>query len=453
MKIRIVAAITCIAVIVIALILVLRLEGENPVLKIDGLSSSLKASQNFFISVSDKKSGIRRIQVVLNKNDKETVLYEKELPMTNFIMGGSVYDYEFDLQIKPKEIGISDGQGILSIYVSDCSWRGWLHGNNTIIKQEVIIDTVKPKINVVSQQHNISQGGSGLVVYSLSEPCPENGVVVGNNFFPGYSASKIPGVKEDHFYMSFIALNYRQGKETQMFIKAVDQAGNASKTGFLHYIKPVTFKKDIINISDRFLDQKLPEFDDDLPENASAVEKFLIVNNKLRTNNTKKLKSIGNNTENTLFWQGPFLRLPNSARKASFADHREYRYNGEKIDEQYHMGIDLASTAHTPVPASNSGKVVFTGYIGIYGKTVVIDHGFGLFSAYSHLNTIETEADKIVSKGEIIGKTGLTGLAGGDHLHFAMILHNTFVNPVEWWDPVWIKNNITNKIKEIKSKG
>ena len=82
---------------------------------------------------------------------------------------------------------------------------------------------------------------------------------------------------------------------------------------------------------------------------------------------------------------------------------------------------------------------------------MVIDHGFGLFSTYSHLSAFDVKQGQVISKGEAIGRTGSTGLAGGDHLHFGIIVHNTFVNPVEWWDANWIKNNISTKIETIKS--
>jgi murein DD-endopeptidase MepM/ murein hydrolase activator NlpD len=113
------------------------------------------------------------------------------------------------------------------------------------------------------------------------------------------------------------------------------------------------------------------------------------------------------------------------------------------------MGIDLASVAQSPVSASNTGKIIFAEGLGIYGKTVIIDHGFGLFSMYSHLSSFTVKKDQMVSKGEIIGRTGVTGLAGGDHLHFGILVHNTFVNPIEWWDESWIKNNISDKIKAV----
>jgi murein DD-endopeptidase MepM/ murein hydrolase activator NlpD len=152
-----------------------------------------------------------------------------------------------------------------------------------------------------------------------------------------------------------------------------------------------------------------------------------------------------------MMWSGSFLRLPKSANRARFADHRVYRYQGKVVDRQVHLGADLASVQQSPVPAANSGRVVFADSVGIYGNTVVIDHGFGLMSLYSHLSTIGIEVGARVSRGDIIGKTGVSGLAVGDHLHFGMMVNDTFVNPIEWWDGHWIKDNILNKIKLVAS--
>ena len=153
-----------------------------------------------------------------------------------------------------------------------------------------------------------------------------------------------------------------------------------------------------------------------------------------------------------MHWKDRFLRLPKSAPRAGFADDRTYLYKGKVIDQQTHLGIDLASLKHSPVPAANHGVVVFADRLGIYGRTVLIDHGFGLFSMYAHLNQITANVGQKVSKGDILGKTGNTGLAGGDHLHFGMLVHDTFVNPIEWWDAAWIKNNITSKIEMVKTR-
>lgn len=170
------------------------------------------------------------------------------------------------------------------------------------------------------------------------------------------------------------------------------------------------------------------------------------INNEVRISNEKTLLEIGKNTSPTMLWSGAFKRLPGSASKASFGDQRTYMHNGTKIDEQTHMGQDLASVAHAPIPAANDGKVVFAEPLGIFGNLVVIDHGLGLQSLYSHMSEIQTNVGATVKKGDIIGLTGTTGLAGGDHLHFGILMHGIQVQPLDWLDPKWIKNTITDRL-------
>ena len=149
-------------------------------------------------------------------------------------------------------------------------------------------------------------------------------------------------------------------------------------------------------------------------------------------------------------WKGKFGRLPNAAPRARYGDRRSYKYKGKEIDRQTHLGIDLASLANSTVPAANSGTVVFADYLGIYGNSVIIDHGFGLFSMYSHLSQIAVSKGDTLATGANIGRTGITGMAGGDHLHFSILVNDTFVDPIEWWDAKWIKHNITDKLEDVK---
>ena len=125
---------------------------------------------------------------------------------------------------------------------------------------------------------------------------------------------------------------------------------------------------------------------------------------------------------------------------------RSYLYGGKRVDSQVHLGFDLASTARAAVPASNDGRVAFTGTLGIYGETVILDHGLGLFSLYGHLSEISVEEGQRVVRGAPIGRTGQTGLAGGDHLHFAMLVHGVFVDPLEWFDGRWIREHVEAKL-------
>ncbi len=449
-KLLLIALIGLIVILPVVWILLVRLEGEQPSIMIEPPSLSIKAFQELSVSVSDVKSGIRRVWICLLKDGKEFVLLERDFPATGLLGGGKIHEQSFKIKVEPRKMGITDGKAILRMVARDFSWRGWWRGNKTYIEKNIMIDTRPPEVDILTRVHNINRGGAGLVIYKISEPCLKSGVYVGENYFPGLSGF----FKDTKILMAFFALDYKQGSGTKIFVKATDQAGNSARAGFQFYIKERTFKKDVINISDRFLNWKIPEFEADIPQNSetSIMDKFLMVNRELRQANYKKITGLGEKTDKILYWDGVFLRLPRSSNKAGFADHREYKHKGHIIDRQIHLGIDLASIAHSPVPASNKGKVVFAGHIGIYGKTIMLDHGFGLLSMYSHLSSYGVQEGQVVSKGEIIGRTGATGLAGGDHLHFSILIHNTFVNPLEWWDASWIKNNITNKINEVKSR-
>jgi len=432
-------------------LLVNRMEGTPPVIDTQNLGEAIRSSQPLTFSISDPESGLRKIRVVLRKEGKELILREEGFPAQGFLRGGKLTEKECRIPVDLKKMRISDGEAVLEITVQDYSWRTWWNGNRTVLEKGVLIDTHPPKIEVLSQQHYISQGGSNLVIYRLSEPCPKSGVTAGDNFFPGYPAQDVLGPKAENVYLCFVALRYDQERSTPMEVTATDRAGNTTSAGFYYYIKNRAFKHDVLDIPESFLRWKIPEFENQLENgSATAIEKFLEINQKIRAANTGLLKGLSKGTEAKLYWDGPFLRLPNSARRANFADHREYKYNGQSVDKQVHLGIDLASIARSPVPASGNGKVIFTGEVGIYGGTVVIDHGFGLLSLYAHLSVISAKVGQTVSRGDIIGNTGATGMAAGDHLHFSMLVHNTFVNPVEWWDKKWINDNIMLKINEAK---
>jgi len=439
----------CIIAVPLLWLLSSRLEGTNPTVVLEPAALSLGASREITITAADAKTGLRKAWVALLKDGKETVLFKKNYPSPGITGNNRVRQDTFKVLIEPKKLGITDGRAVLRLAVWDNSWRGWMKGNKTYIEKDATIDTVSPRIRVLTRFHNISQGGAGLVIYSLTEPCPHNGVYVGENFFAGY-----PGYFSDkRIYMAFFALNYAQGPDTRFYINAVDAAGNTAQSGFPHHVRKRSFKKDVIALSDSFLNWKMPEFEVPGEQNADLpiLEKFLKVNRDLRQASYQEVIKETGKTEPELFWEGSFLRLPNSARQAGFADHRSYNYKGRAIDRQVHMGVDLASTAHSPVPAANTGKVAFVGDLGIYGRTVILDHGFGLFSMYSHLSGTDVQHGEMVQRGKTIGNTGVTGLAGGDHLHFGMLIQHTFVDPIEWWDGAWIKNNISDKIRSVES--
>ena len=174
------------------------------------------------------------------------------------------------------------------------------------------------------------------------------------------------------------------------------------------------------------------------------------MNQGLRKENEDKIRVVGQKTVNRMLWSGPFSQLSNSKVEANFADARTYIYHNEPIDTAYHLGFDLSVTKRYPVEAANSGIVSFTGDLGIYGNTVIIDHGLGLSTLYGHLSSIDVKEGEQIKQQQIIGKTGETGLAVGDHLHFATLLQGVPVLPKEWWDAKWIRDNIQPKLDSSK---
>lgn len=443
-------------VILVPLIWVLtyRFEGTPPDVTADLPSRYLKDGVSLSLNINDAGTGLRELHVRLMQQDAEKTLLKKTYPsgsLFNPFSGEIPKEARFVIPVEPGRHGLNDGDALLHVQVTDQSWRGWNRGNVAEKQISVIIDTQPPKIEVLSRQHNVERGGSGLVIYRLFETDVKSGVQVGDRFFPGH-----PGMfDETDIYAAFFALDHTQGPGTQLWVTAEDGAGNTTRKGFYHYIRDRGFKSDVLQISDAFLGMTMPDFH--LGDRESRIdktdnpllEKFLVVNTELRNDNVNKVLAVPANTEPQVMWQGKFDRMAGATR-AGFGDHRTYTYNGKEIGQSRHMGIDLASTAMAPVGAANTGRVVMAESVGIFGNTVIIDHGFGLASLYAHLSSMTVSVGDTVQKGDIIGNTGMTGLAAGDHLHFSMIVHNVFVNPLEWWDPNWIENNVTAKIKAVR---
>jgi len=428
---------------------VARLEGEGPSVALDIPSPYyVGKSAEFTLNLADPKSGLRRLHAGISRDGKEVVLAEVDFPTSGFLGIEKVRSEALKLKIDPAAMGLSDGKSILLITVADYSWRNWWHGNITEIQREIVIDTKPPVIESLTQQTYLNQGGAGLAIYRLSEPCATSGVRVGAVFFPGYSGY----YADKSIYIAFFALSYLQGAGTDIMLEATDPAGNSTRSRFSYVFRKKTFKKDALTLSDGYINQVLPEFQALLPAKANATlkDRFLFINRDLRQANYQSIIEVTRKSEPAMLWTGPFLRLPNSAPRAGFADHRTYFYEGREIDQQDHLGVDLASLSHSPVPAANSGIVAYTGFLGIYGQTVILDHGLGLFSMYSHLSRIAVRAGDRVVKDGILGNTGSTGLAGGDHLHFSILVHSTFVDPIEWWDPHWIQDNVMLKLGSVK---
>ena len=314
-----------------------------------------------------------------------------------------------------------------------------------------------PRVAVVSTHHYVNHGGSEMVVYRASPPDVRSGVRVGDVEYSGFPASGAGATADPALQVAFFALLHDQDLNAPIVVFARDEAGNQATASFVEKVFPKPFKRSKIELDDRFLQRVVPEILEHAPElkiaappaGGDVLPAFLKINGQLRQMNAEQIATlVSTKTSQSRLWQGPFIQLGNSQVEASFADHRTYFYKGQEVDRQVHLGFDLAVTSNVAVVAANAGTILNASWLGIYGNCVIIDHGMGVASLYGHLSSFDVKVGDTVAKGQTIGHSGMTGLAGGDHLHFTMLVSGHPVNPVEWWDAHWVQDRVDRKLRE-----
>ena len=414
------------------------LEWEAPQVLLDGEMEMICARQDISVTLTDMKSGIRSYRVALLQGDKEYPIVQEDLPLKG------TFEKKLTFEITPAKLGIRDGKAQLMVHAVDFSPLK----NSFSISKEVTIDSVPPQVGLLSTAHYVTPGGTCLVLYTASDDAVTSGVLCGGRLFPGVSVK----IGQAACYLSYVAVPMDMNSNTPVVVMARDKASNESMAEVSLYVRGRAFRKDEVKVGDSFVNGKSSQFKMKDPSLAdkTPVEVFAYLNETLREENNRKIAAICASTDDTQLWKGAFLRMKNAATMALFGDRRTYVYQGKAIGESIHRGIDLASVRQAPVQAANTGRVLFAGDLGIYGNTVIIDHGQGLASLYAHLSVIKVQEGQDVEKGKVIASSGATGFAGGDHLHFSMMIHGVFVDPVEWWDAHWIQDNVSLKLEKIK---
>jgi len=407
-------------------------EGKPPQVRMDPLPTHATRESAFSLEVTDKGQGLRYLLAHAVQEDKRITLLEETFGPDQHGWSG-----KFTLPRK----GLSDGPMEIVIKVADKSLANRGEGNTTLFRHPLTYDATPPRIFVISDAHNLNQGGAGLIVYSLSEEVASSGVMVQDVFFPGYR-------QESGAYLCLFAIPFDvDPTKHRPVLTATDPAGNTSQTSFRFHGNRRSFRQDTLNINQAFLDNVMPQFQNVFPEAEDLLKLFLLVNRELRVRNIDFVRSLGTTTTPTPLWSEVFVRQPRSTPLGGYADLRTFVHNGETIDHQMHMGIDLASTAFAEIIAANRGQVIFADDLGIYGQTVILDHGLGLHTLYAHLSQIFVDNGDMLERGQVLGRSGMTGLAGGDHLHFETLVNGVPVNPIEWWDEQWMRHNFWSKIK------
>lgn len=401
------------------------------------------------LHIEDTGTGLQEVTVRLVQNLERYTLAQEQFPAQSPLSIGGGAHHTYDLNLIPfgdDTIPKRRGQVKLVIAARDDSWRGFFEGNWARIEQDVAVKFTPPRLEILSAPLPVSQGGAGVVAYRVSDDAQRYGVRIDKTFFPGY-----PNPERAFSAFSLFAVPHDLPATTPVLLVADDGLGNHAEQRLDVTVVPKRWRSRTITISDRFIEQTVRPIIAQTPEIEDLddpLRNFLQANNVLRQRTADQLAALTSGSQPEFLWNGAFIQLSNSQAEAAFADHREYRYGGKVVDKQYHLGFDLAVTKHYPVEAANDGKVVMAEYFGIYGNTIVIDHGYGLQSLYAHLSSFDAEKRDVVGKGQIIGRSGMTGLAAGDHLHFSLLLQGIQINPVEWWDLQWVQSRIIDPLRD-----
>jgi murein DD-endopeptidase MepM/ murein hydrolase activator NlpD len=414
-----------------------RWEGIPPLITFNHDFKALGRSPAVTVKVDDEGTGLKHVAIHLKQKDQDVVLADDSINKDKT----RTYDVGKLIVDKYK---IEDGPATLTISATDSSLRNLFRGNHTETSKDFTFNTKPPEVEVMEGQHYINQGGSECVVYKVSGNVETSGVQVGQQLFPGYKLDK-------NLHFALFALEYDLPADTPMKVVARDAAGNEATAQFWHKVFPKKFRTRDIPLEDNFVQKVVPEIMSRTPsvkDQGDPIKNFVEINSNLRRRIHERIAELAKNSAGEFLWQGPFLQLSNSKVESYFADRRTYVYNGKPVDQQDHVGFDLSVVQHYPIEAANDGKVIIAEYFGIYGNAVLIDHGAGLISLYGHMSEINVKPGQMVKKQEVLGKSGATGLAAGDHLHFGLFLQGVPVNPTEWWDGKWINDHVLDRMKE-----
>lgn len=406
-------------------------------IEVEPLPTVIGPSTQFGVRVASPH-GIRVLQVSLDQGAAHTQagLQREAVRLMFWRAKQPPAVYPVKIGADPK-LGFKGGPAKLTVQAVANNLRG----QTATRVYDVTINLDPPSVEAGDDLLNINQGGAAMVRFRVSGYWTESGVKVGGYRFRSF---RVPGSPSPGERFCLFAWPWDVPATEQAVVYASNPAGVEASAPFRYKVAARNWRQRPITLDGRFISKALAELD---PGGSGApVERFLRINRQMREENNRTLAGLKLQTAEKFLWTPPFKQMSQTQVEALFADIRSYVHEGKKIDQQTHLGFDLSRVERAPVEAANAGKVVFAGRLGIYGNCVVIDHGYGLQSIYAHLSEISVKPDQAVKRDDIVGRTGATGLAAGDHLHFSMQIDGVQVNPLEWWDEKWITDRILSRL-------
>ncbi len=340
--------------------------------------------------------------------------------------------------------GLVEGEAILRVVAERAPT--WLMRPAPVVRElRLPVRLTPPSLSLVSSQHYVMQGGAGVVVYRVGPSTVRDYVTAGDWRFPG---SALPGGTADE-RVALFGVPWNLEDASTLRVVAEDDAGNRGSATFVDRYTRRPPARDRINLDDGFLNKVVPEIREHTPglaSKGSLLDDYLQINRELRAANAAELKQLAERSAASFPWSEPFLPLRNGKVMSAFADQRTYVYGGRDVDQQTHLGFDLASTARERGPGVQPGHGRARALLRHLRKQRADRPRPRPDDALGPSLRDPVKEGQQVERGAVIGRSGSTGLAGGDHLHFTTLVHGLPVNPIEWWDGKWIRDRVSSKL-------
>ncbi|MDL2307899.1 M23 family metallopeptidase [Desulfovibrio sp. OttesenSCG-928-C06] len=400
---------------------IVSMEHDAPEIIITPFPSSLTENSELEVLLYDRSSGIKSVEI-------SVIINGKPFPILTESYAGKHNSRHLRFNLKHPAITGKSGniEGTLRIKATDHSTANWWNGNSSSLDAPFCIDADPPQSELLGISSQVRRGGSAAVAFRASEPLQSALVRIGPHEFTAFEQT-------EQVYACIFAFPLELPlEEFKPELVLTDKAGNTSTSPLETAAVEHEYREDNIQIGQNFITGKFAEFSLIVPDENDPLRLFLRMNRQVRQSNYAELAEERHNTAAKPLWDNDFMELPNSVRRGLYGDRRVYINSGTTIDRQIHKGIDLASYRHDNVPAVSSGTVLMAGYLGIHGNMVLLDHGLGVQSLYSHLSRVGVAQGQQVTRGQTLGLTGTSGMAGGDHLHFEILVGGHSVEPDDW---------------------
>ncbi len=430
-------------------------EHTNPQITISEQPAGIGSSESkLVLELQDSGTGLDEVIVRSDQDGEVRELIHKRYSEPKF-------KDLLTIPVSGKALELSEGTVDIVVSVFDRAF--WSNG----LKQEFTlkVDYDRPKLEVISAQHNAVIGGTELCFYRVTKSQGGvSGVRVGDIEFEGYPARFLDPAFEaaPDVYFSYFAIPLQfQSATDQVKVFARNAVGNETTQGFYYKAQSVRGSRRSREVDQFFVETKLLELGERLQriqedqgetfvDENDPKKKFDYVVNKLRVYSERIIRKSLKEIELKSNWEKVFQRPRGQTLKVDFGDIRDYVLAGNMLGSIIYTSAEHSAPQNLPVNPAAPGKVRFAGELPFYGQSVIVDHGFGLSTTYGAMSSINVKVNDEVQLSTELGKVGSTGLSDAVGTVFEFRVHSIPVRPIEFFDQNWVRDHVKRKIDDVK---